>query len=211
MGFSSSPETAVVPLADLVKGLDSKEPRARWTAAQALGQQGAAAAGAAPQLLERFSDPDADVRCSAARAVGHLGPTVAAAAVPELRKLLSDSDGCVRWGASESLGAFGLEAAEAVDGLQQLLKDEEEDVRGGAASALGKLAQRGVPASSMVDAITVLLEDETWHVRRAAAESLGRCGTAAASAIPALRKAVSDPHPRVGKTAQAALDSIVVE
>ena len=56
-----------------MRQLSSSKPRDRWKAAAALGRMGKPVSGvASPELLRCLDDDDQDVRCAAARAVGHV-------------------------------------------------------------------------------------------------------------------------------------------
>ena len=52
------------------------------------------------------------------------------------------------------------------------------------------------------------LKDDDWSVRSGAAKALGRIGPQAAVALPALRKALSDPKDFVQFSAREAIEMI---
>eukprot|EP00439_Symbiodinium_sp_Y106_P073659 s109_g13.t3 len=159
----------------LVRQLSSSKPRDRWKAAAALGRMGKPVSGvASPELLRCLDDDDQDVRCAAARAVGHVCD---GSAVDLLATLLEDEDGGVRWGAAEALGNIGAASASAMEALILITEDEEEDARQAAVQTLGKLAKLNViRRAELVEPLCQALSDDEWSVRRAAAEALGRCG-----------------------------------
>lgn len=148
--------------------LQSDRARDRWTAADALGRLGRQAAGdgtAVPVLLRCTEDEDDDVRCAAARALGHLGSETSVAAT--LLRLLTDEDGGVRWGAAEGLGNLGSVASSSAAALKEALEDEEEDVRAASAQSLGKLVKlQAIAAADVVSSLIEVLSDEEWSVRR---------------------------------------------
>ena len=84
-------------------------------------------------LIDALSDPNRDVRRSAAGALANIGDE---AAVPALKKLVSDTDTETRRDAVEALKEIG--GAEAVTALMGLLKDPDPEVRKSAAEALGR-------------------------------------------------------------------------
>jgi len=120
---------------------------------------------AAPYLIRALSDPDVNVRASAAWALGYLE---AKEAVPQLLKLLSDPDWQVRFSAAWALGKMGSEAAGE---LVKLLSNPDGRVRYHAAEALGlSKAKEAVPN------LIRLLSDPAWNVRSQAAWALGEIG-----------------------------------
>ena len=199
-------------IAPLVEKLQSGRARDRWTAADALGRLGRlAAAGdgtAVPALLRCTEDEDDDVRCAAARALGHLGSETE---VATLLRLLTDEDGGVRWGAAEGLGNLGSVASSSAAALKEALEDEEEDVRAASAQSLGKLVKlQAIAAADVVSSLIEVLSDEEWSVRRSTVQALGRCGAHASDAVATLRTvAERDRHPQVRKEAENALNNIL--
>ena len=194
-----------------VETLQSGTARERWRAADKLGQRGRDAPGvsaAVPALLQCAGHADDDVRCAAARALGHVGPDACA---PQLVRLLADEDGGVRWGAAEGLGNLGRAASCGAAQLKEALEDDEEDVRGASAQSLGRLVKLGaVPPSEVVPLLIEGLGDDVWSVRRSVAQALGRCGASASDAVVTLRRvAAQDGNPSVKKAAELALDSIL--
>eukprot|EP00435_Cladocopium_sp_Y103_P059179 s428_g21.t1 len=209
-GIVESPNVAG-QIAELVQKLQSSRARDRWNAADSLRRLGRGTDGvsvAVPALLHCAEDEDDDVRCAAARALGHIGTETCA---PELVRLLADEDGGVRWGAAEALGNLGAAASCGVAQLKEALEDEEEDVRGTSAQSLSKLVKRGaVAAADVVPSFIECLADDEWTVRRSVAEALGRCGTAASDAVATLRRVAElDSNVSVRKAAEFALNSIL--
>lgn len=195
-------------MTQLVELLQSSRPRDRWKAADKLGRRGRGSDEVVAALLLCAQDEDDDVRCSAARALGHAGTDRCA---PELVRLLGDDDGGVRWGAAEGLGNLGASASCGLVQLREALDDIEEDVRGASAQTLGKLVRLvAVPANDLVAPLIRSLSDRAWSVRRSAVEALGRCGAAASSGSSEIQQlAESDPHPRVRQAAEVSLRLIL--
>jgi HEAT repeat protein len=109
--FDMQPRLAVV---SAVRVTGVKE-----TAADALARIGAEAV---PPLIEALTDPDAEVRLQATRALARMG-LVGRDAVPALITALSDENKLVRQGAARALGQMGPAAREAIPALIQALKD----------------------------------------------------------------------------------------
>jgi len=102
----------------------------------------------------------ADVRGSAAKALGNLGPA-AAKYLPDLDNILKDQkvDPYVRISAAEALGNLGPAAAKYLPDILNFLKDENvsADLRDSAARALGNL---GSAAANYLPDILHFLKDE---------------------------------------------------
>lgn len=164
-----------MPVADLIKRLDEKEPAARRLAARELGRRKDAAA-VTPLIATLKKDKDAGVRNSAAEALGSL-KKVAKAAVPELLATLKDIDALVRETAAESLADIGEEPKTVVPALIKLLEDPEMNVRCAAAISLGDFklhAQSAVPALEKVRK-----NDKHLFAREAADEAIQAISKAA--------------------------------
>lgn len=118
-----------------------------------------------------------------------------------------------------ALGEFGPSAAGAVPLLAEVIRaGQEADRRASrrfaardsaealATEALGKIAAEGQPEALAV--LAGLIETPGWTVGPDAASELARLGPKAKPAVPALRKALSDPRQSVRFEARRALDSI---
>ncbi|MEG5059839.1 HEAT repeat domain-containing protein [Microcoleus sp. A2-C5] len=161
---------------------------------------------AVPQLIFLLKDSDADVRSSAARALGNI-PAKAKTVVPQLIFLLKDSDAEVRYSAAYALGSMGAEAKTAVPQLIPLLKDSNADVRRSAASALGSIAE----AKTVVPQLIPLLKDSDAGVRSSAANALGSMGAEAKTVVPQLILLMKDSDAGVRSSAANALGNIGAE
>jgi HEAT repeat protein len=82
-------------------------------------------------------DANVVARCTAARALGQMGPQ-AREALPALLQALQDREPLVRDSVAEAIGCVGPEAPEAVLALIQALTDTNSFVQATAAKALKK-------------------------------------------------------------------------
>jgi uncharacterized protein (TIGR02996 family) len=144
----------------------SSRQRTRLHAARGLGELGAAAAPAVPELLPLLSDADAEVRRAAAEALGKGRSPLAA---DGLRAALRDKDEKVRVRAAEALGLIG--EASAAGELTAALRDASARVRREAATALGKVRARD---EASLAALRLAERDADKAVRREAAAALKR-------------------------------------
>ncbi len=166
---------AVEPLGEALsdRGWDD-----RSAAAVALGKlaNGRGVAFLTPALAE---DPDVDVRCSCAWALGRIGGN---AALEPLDAALADDDDSVRRVAVEALAKVGTAAV--LESLVRALGDRHHDVRLAAVKGLGS-----VGSGSIAPQLLAALEDSEWSVRCAAAESLATLDDS--TAVPALITALA--------------------
>ncbi|MEZ2236475.1 HEAT repeat domain-containing protein, partial [Microcoleus sp.] len=160
---------------------------------------------------------DADVRKSAASALGRIGAE-AKTAVPQLIPLLKDSDADVRSSAADALGRIGAEAKTALPQLILLLKDSDANVRSSAAFVLGSI---GAEAKTALPQLILLLKDSDANVRSSATSALGSMGAEAKTAVPQLipllkdsdadvRSSAADALGRIGAEAKTALPQLIL-
>jgi HEAT repeat protein len=127
-------------------------------------------------LCEAFTDPDLEVRKSAALSLLSCKESIGAhsdlPAAP-LAAGLKDKDDTVRKVAAELLGRLGPDAHGAVGALTAALSDKLAAVREDSAKALGEI---GPDAKSSVPALLITLDDEDREVREQSAKSLGILG-----------------------------------
>jgi HEAT repeat protein len=191
----------------LAEGLEDADARARRAVIDVLETLGAAAAPAAPALVQALSDSDPFVRWSAARTLGKISPASAETAVPALATLLKDADLDLRMAAAAALERYGRAAGSAVPDLIRMLQATDADLRVAVVHALGAI---GIPeAAQAVPALTTAVGDADARVQQAAAEVLGDLGPVARDAAEPLRRALQTGVPKVQKAAGEALLKIM--
>lgn len=223
---SVDPE-AITPL---IEALKVEHGVVRRSAAQALMEMGPKAKDAMPALAEVLkSDPDDDVRCTAALALGSMGPE----AIPALTEVLQDTGvrySRVRVAAVNALGNMG---PVAIPALTPVLKNKDVrnwDVRVAAVHAIGNMGPEAIPVLTDVlrsekdkeflprvayalssigpealPALTDELKNEQTNVRVAAIDAVGNIGP---DAILALIDALRDDAPIVRRRAVASLNQM---
>lgn len=125
----------VAAVDDLLRLLQSRNPRVRRAAAYVLGVR--RERPAVVRLIGSLSDGYPEVRQQAARALGRMGDP---RAVPPLIGALRDVDAVVRSTAAEGLGELG--DARAAEPLMRCLEDVDLRVRSSACTSLGRLGDR---------------------------------------------------------------------
>jgi len=185
-------------------------------------------------LTEQLRSDEVQIRRSAARELGQMGPA-AAAAVGALQDAVADRDREVRRLSSIALGEVGPPAKAAVPALTAALSDDELSVRLAAAFSLQKLdthneafapvligamrkgdggvivrvGELGAGAGWAVPTLISLLDDQRPGIRRISADALQQIGPLASAAEAALRRAASqDSDDRVRAAAQQALSNL---
>jgi len=148
---------------------------------------------------------DADLRRSAAEALGDLRAKAAPAA-PRMTIARADEDGQVRLAAAMAAWKATSEFA-ALQSAADLLRSPDPLVRSLAAVDIGAIA--GAEAKPVVPELTKRLFDSYSSVRSSTAEALGRIGSAASDAAPALIALLEGDEPSfVQSAACEALGSI---
>jgi HEAT repeat protein/beta-lactamase regulating signal transducer with metallopeptidase domain len=149
-------------------------------------------------LSASLRDRDAEVRKSAAEALGELDDPRAVDAL--MRALRSDSDAGVRAMAAWALGQ--IEDPRAVPALGEALRDDSSaEVRAMAATALGE-----IESPEGVQYLRPALRDSNDTVRANAVMALGEIEDAAA--VPALAEALRDANVEIRRNAAWALGEI---
>jgi len=179
----------------LAKALHNDNKDIREGAAEVLGDLGADAEPAIPDLAEALcSKPTADgmrdydtfVAPSAALALAKIGRS----AVPALAKALQDGNEHVRSYAVDALGRMGPAAAAAAPDLKRLVAVEKsESVRWPAVETYAAVEP---DKREVVSLLTPLLRDREPHVRAETARLLGQLGPTAAPAVTALLAGLDD-------------------
>lgn len=204
----------------LTIALADVDPGVRNFAAYALGQMGAAAEAATPNLIGDFSDTNRDVRASAAYSAAIIGfPSMVAisnvldhgdaqareaairqlilsqrsvySAVPGLLKMAQSEIPASRQQAIGALGALRIANDASVTALTNALYAAEPDIRLAAVKSLKMIPWR---AHEALPHLILRLQDDSAAVRTWTAAILGDLGPRSAPALPELRRlAGSDP------------------
>ncbi|WP_344377291.1 fumarate reductase/succinate dehydrogenase flavoprotein subunit [Streptomyces rhizosphaericus] len=180
----------------LVHGLAVADPVVRAAALDVLRALGLGDAELfARALTDDAADAAVGVRLQAVRGL------VSVDALSALEPGAVDASREVRVATAGALGtlAAGGRAADARRLLEPLLRDPDVPVR---AAALEALASAGCPAPLDAEAVAAL-GDAAWQVRKGAATALS--AAAPGMGVPALARAVADPHADVRKAAVLAL------
>ncbi len=152
----------------LAGALESPDRYVAGFAAWSLGNLGAAAEPAVPDLVRALARDETNA--VVAGALARVGPA-AKAAVPELVKALASEDDGRRWRAARTLGRIGPEAGPAVEALTGALADPNGLVRAHAARALGRIGPAAMPAAAALQRAT---GDREEGVRDEARRALDR-------------------------------------
>jgi hypothetical protein len=134
--IGADPERVVAALRPLLKGKE------RLAVLKALRSFRADAKDAIPELLETLKDPDLEVRCDSAEAIGDMG-AAGAPGVDGLLGLLRDKEDKARAHACEALGEIGPLARTALPALREALKDPDDEVRKEAVQAIKRIDPGG--------------------------------------------------------------------
>jgi HEAT repeat protein len=177
------PDASVVPdLARIALG----DPEAYLRAAAIDAASKISPKAAVTMARKALTDPQEQVRASAARALGSAG---AAEAVADLSMVVSkDADEYVRQCAVTALGQIGSAARSAVPAILGVLKSTNSFSRSNAANALLSIVPND---SNSANALIAALDDDDKYVRKASLRTLAAMGPVAQAAIPALVQKVN--------------------
>lgn len=189
---------------DLVAKLRDEDARVRDMAASAIGDVVRALKGRTDAAWKESGgwlvqvlkdDQSAQVRRSAAYALGAYGPQ-AAGATEVLSKSLHDADASVRQNAAWALGQIGSPAREAVSALCDCLRDKNTLVRRDAATALGSMGRAGVLAGRPL--INLVNSESDNVVKKTALNALAHlAGPQHADGAKALEPLLEDKDPEI--------------
>lgn len=99
---------------------------------------------AVPKLIETLKDNDPSIRCSAALALGRIGPP-AAAAFPALVEMTGDDSVRVRSDACLALIRVDRDNTEVIAVLRRLLSDQDASIRSQVIDSVAEFGSLGVP------------------------------------------------------------------
>jgi HEAT repeat protein len=187
-----------------------KLPEHRAVVASILAQIGPAAKQAVPALTEIVkTDKRSTPRREALMALGAIGPEAAAEAVPVAIAALGDPDERVGLAACYTLGKMGSAASAAEGELKKKLDSDEPALPFAAAWALVKIRPNCPDlAPKLVPLLLKGFEFDEPMFRAGAASALGDLGPLGKEAVPALKKALTDPDERIQKIAAEALKKV---
>jgi HEAT repeat protein len=186
-------------LAKAQADLGSSDVEVRRTAIRALVHSDLSdALGEAMQ--KALTDSDAEVRATAATAVGNLGAASVSALPALVKQMQSDASKEARETAARALGRIGKAAPKERDAVAPLRltagKDADPVTR---VVALGALAMMEIDVPDQVVALRKFLHHDASLVRMKASHALGMMGLPAKSAAPeivAVLERCTDPHER---------------
>lgn len=190
---------------DCRAGLKSADPAQRLRSVWQLGELYPQAKEAIPLLQGAVRDQDADVRGTAAEALGKVG-AVHREAVAALVPLLQAQDHTdFRARVAYALGRAGPNSVVAIRPLVGVIEGKDAHASWAAILSLGEI---GPQSPLVLPALEASLKDPSAANRFVAAWALGHIGSRASAAIPALQRLQDDPHPLAVQTARWALDEI---
>jgi HEAT repeat protein len=192
----------VSPLITLVPALGDADRDVRVSAVESLGELGAAAKEAVPDLVKvLLQDKDWFVRFAAAEALGK----IQAEAAPALSQVLEDGSGNAAFLALMALREIGPEAGEAIPSLIGLLEGADPLLRTKAAETFAFIE----PVSE--DTVSLLIQklgDADDDGQQAITRALGAIGS---EAVPQLIEALGDEDPNMQERAAGALGQMGAE
>ncbi|MDB5392237.1 MAG: repeat-containing protein [Planctomycetaceae bacterium] len=149
--------------------------------ARALSEYRGAASSALPELIKLLEDKSqsTEVRWSAARTIGKIGPA-SLSAVPVLIAHINDEAPTIREHCAEAIGDIGPTAVEGVPALIVALKDVDQRVRRDAVRSLGYI---GPEARTALPEIKKLLKDPVQRVKDATLTALKAIAPDEAAAV----------------------------
>lgn len=120
-------------------------------------------------------------------------------------EMLRSPDPAERHAAVRAVREIGPEARPAIPMLIETIRETRHRDKKLLLACNGALLAMG---REIVPHVTVLLRDDSWEMRGGGAWILGKLGPDAREAVPALTRALQDPHPAVRSRAAAALKQI---
>lgn len=176
--------------AEMRAALNDTDDAVRSTAATAIGNLGAVAVPAIPQLITRLQgDSLKEARETAARALGRIGKAAPAekSMIDPLQKASqNDADPVTRVVAHGALAMIEVEVPGQITSLRKFLHHDDALVRMKASHALGMIGKAAKHAAPEI--VTVLKQETDPHRRGYVARALGN--TADPASLPALEAAL---------------------
>lgn len=203
----------------------------RLGAIRALGVIGPAAREALPEMLVALSDPDSNIRWTAAQTICQLGPEAVTALIP----LTANIDANLRHAAVYSLGEANTNALPATISLLRNTLDTNESICGSAYYSLSRIGRAALPQviatadtntdpalrNAALRSLIVLTPPPGWmlsshlqistnsaEIRRLAILSLSRSRLTNFHAMNIFTNALADEAPAVRDAAELALKRI---
>jgi HEAT repeat protein len=192
----------------LIHGL--KYPSVQVPVASVLGGLGPKAKEAIPALLWVVDNGKAEARREALMALGNIAADDADAVMPAFTKALNDPAEEIQIMAVFSLGKMGPSAKAAVGDISKLISPKNPQLSRIAAWSLTMIDPTALGESTdrVIELLTGALAKDQHFVRIEAANALGNLGPRAKAALPALKKAASDPLPAVQEAISKAIEKI---
>lgn len=151
------------------------------------------------KLIEQLRGDNRGLQVRAARALAEAPKELHEKIAPKLIPVLKSDRENDKFVAAQTLGQYGVVARAAVPDLLPMLEGTQfERNRAGAAKALGQILKDAEPGEEVETVVKALLKkinedfDQYPDVRREAATAIGMIGPAAKSAIPHMKKALTD-------------------
>ncbi len=186
----------------LIHALSDDVPAIRQSALTSLQRFGESADAAISETTAvALQDPEAQVRETAVRVLGHLRRR-ASVSVPCLGSALSDDNAGVRQAAAYAIAAFGKDAKPAVAALSRAMDDEQRKVQKTALEAVANLGSVAVEATPQ---LLKKIRDNDSEVSGLAALALRRVGVVSNDTAASLLEATQNPLPHVRRNAASAL------
>jgi HEAT repeat protein len=172
--------SALLPRTFFAKYQTSKS-RDRFLAVYGFTLLGSTARPAVPALMNMLNDDDADIRATAARSLGGIGPGAQDAA-PALIGRLHDPIQRVWAAAAGALDLIPPTSEEEVPALVHILKGPQKDSKV-TVRLMDRLGTFGSRASAAVPAILLYVDEQDADTRVSAAKALGQIDPAAAAKV----------------------------
>ncbi len=197
-----------VALPKVAQALERPDPRVRREAAGTLRQLGAAAASAAPKLVERLrTEDDASVRLACILAVAEMGEG-ARPAVPAIAALLSDPAPVARRGALYSLGRLGAVATAALPQVKAAALNGHSAEQTIAIWAALRISQNQAELERMLPILLQRIPQESPEIVVELLQLLGEGGQSRPEILTFLKSQAESTDPTISAAAKQALQKL---